>query len=320
MNEFNFDQEIENIFRPKLDEYQKFNINLRKLIKQNFIVKNIAYSIYRSLQKLGHILLRSNHSRLLDGELNLFRQIVPYCKTIVDVGARTDTDYIKLSIGNGISYYLFEANPSYFNSLCAKVNRFAKEIIFVENFAIGESNGLVNYYTDSQSVLINTTAVKQSTASLGFKIKMTRLDTYFQKTKNFYIDFLKTDIEEYDFFALVGAGELLNRCKFIQFELGIGAPLQHACRFVNNQDYYTLLDPNFHLYIVRDENNPLWKECIFKSDLIVLNSFTKKVIEIAQATGVGFNLFAFNKSNTFSLDHLIVDDLPQDSFKAYFAS
>ena len=124
---------------------------------------------------------------------------------------------------------------------------------------------------------------------------MIRLDSYFKNIQIKNIDFLKTDIEEYDYFALKGLGNLLLNCKYIQFELGIGAPYNGDV--VKNDNYYDLLE-NFQLFIVKDENNPIWKKKISKSDLIVLNQQSKKLIELAQKKGIGFNIFCLNKKLT----------------------
>ena len=163
------------------------------------------------------------HPNMLKGEIKLFKEIYSECKIIVDVGARYDTDYIDISKKNDKEYYLFEANPNYFNLLKQKTSKF-KEKLVLENLAVGEEEKFVNYYEDSESILKNTTAVKDSKKELPSKIKMIRLDSYFKNIQIKNIDFLKTDIEEYDYFALKGLGNLLLNCKYIQFELGIGAP------------------------------------------------------------------------------------------------
>lgn len=49
------------------------------------------------------------------------------------------------------------------------------------------------------------------------------------------IDFLKTDIEEMDFYAFLGAKRALAKVHFVPFELGLGMP--HLGRKVENSDY-----------------------------------------------------------------------------------
>ena len=229
--------------------------------------------------------------RMLMGEINFFKSIYKDCDVIVDVGARFDVDYVRISQGNGIKYFLFEVNPKFFKKLAENLREFQGESIVKENIAIGEKEAVMKYYEDSESLLQSTTAIKESTKEIS-NIKMVRLDDYFKKLDIGKIDFLKTDIEEYDFFALLGAGDLLNDCKYIQFELGIGAVYKN--RVVCNQDYFDLLNENFNLFVLQDENNRYLRGKL-DVNLFELNNKAKHVIEEAQAEGVGFNIVAMKK-------------------------
>lgn len=277
-------------------------MSIKLKIKKHPVLRNIvpAYRFIRSL----HIRARrgmSRHPSMLEGELKLFKAIYSQCKSIVDVGTRYDVDYISISKNNNILYFLFEANPKFYRILCNKLKEF-NENITAENFAIGERNGYVEYYEDAESVLKTTTAVFNSKKKLCDNVKMIRLDEYFVNAGIKQIDFLKVDIEEYDYFALIGLGHLLNNCRYIQFELGIGAPLNNGA--VSNKDYYDLLEENFDLYLVMDENNPLWKKGLIRSDLLKLDENSKKIIEIAQKSGVGFNVFCVNRNLKTDIESL----------------
>ena len=238
---------------------------------------------------------------MLQGELEFFSAIYKYCSVIVDVGARFDTDYIEISKGNNISYYLFEANPFFYKRLRLNVENY-NEIVHSENLAVGDFDGFISYYEDSESVLQSTTAVPNSKQMMPNKISMVKLSSYFLAQGVDRIDFLKTDIEEYDYSALTGAQGLLNGCKFIQFELGIGAPLKDASGgTVTNEHYFNLFEGDFNLYVLKDENNPLWKSGITDASLIVLNHKCRMHIELAQRSGVGFNIVCINKLFDVSL-------------------
>lgn len=261
------------------------------LVKYPNIDKNIRYllSTYRWYKRR---IVGYKAPRMLKGELNFFKAIYSDCGTIVDVGARFDIDYVDISQNNNIKYFLFEANPKFFKKLTENLKNFKKENIVAENIAIGEKEAIVEYYEDSESLLQNTTAVKNSNKIMN-GINMIRLDRYFNKININNIDFLKTDIEEYDFFALLGGGELLQKCKYIQFELGIGA--QYKDRVVDNNDYFDLLNKKFNLYILQDENNPYLQNGYSDKNLFELNERSKKIIKEAQSKGIGFNIVAINK-------------------------
>lgn len=292
-------------------------MNFKELIKSSPILSNTIVPSYRFIYNLPKRISRGmkKHPNMLEGELTIFKSIHGQCLTIVDVGARYDVDYLRISKGNNITYYLFEANPKFYKKLLSNLKKFNEKII-AENLAVGEINGYVDYYEDSESVLKNTTAVTNSTKKLSGNLKMICLNDYFKYTSIKEIDFLKTDIEEYDYFALIGLGSLLNNCRFIQFELGIGAPLGDGV--VTNSNYYDLLEPNFDLYIVKDENNPLWKKRAVDTDLVILDNASKAIIEIAQKNGVGFNIFCVNRNIPTNIKSLTKSNLFVENFEKDF--
>jgi beta-1,4-mannosyl-glycoprotein beta-1,4-N-acetylglucosaminyltransferase len=272
----------------------------KDIVKNNKFAAAIAKKIkseYKSfLRRIGLYAA----PKMLQGELEFFSVIYKKCKVIVDVGARFDTDYIDISKNNNIVYYLFEANPYFYKKLKNNISKY-KELIVAENVAVGDYDREIDYYADSESVLQNTTAVKNSKKRLQKKIRITRLSSYFKEKGIAQIDFLKTDIEEYDYYALIGAGDLLNQCKFIQFELGIGAPLNDGeGGYITNQHYYDLFKENFNLYIIKDENNPIWQSGKINANLIVLDDACKDYITKAQKCGIGFNIACINKKNDIS--------------------
>lgn len=275
-------------------------------VKRSPYLLRLAKPVYKFFVNQSRKLGLYRAPRMLQGELNFFSAIYKQCKVVVDVGARYDTDYIEISGGNGIDYYLFEINPKFYARLNKNLRKF-NENVYAENVAVGERDGFTEYFEDSESVLRSTTAVKNSTMRLGSNIEMIRLDHYLTKKHITQVDFLKTDIEEYDYFALVGCGEFLSMCRYIQFELGIGAPINDVV--VTNEHYYTLLSKNFDLYILADENNPLWYDGAIESDLVILDYSAKIAIEKAQKQGVGFNIVGVNRMLETNLSGLSIASL-----------
>ncbi len=272
-------------------------------------VQSIRFIKKRLIMKLGLY----KPPRMLEGELDFFRVIHKQCKVIVDVGARHDTDFIQISKGNGIAYYLFEANPRYFKKLKENVSSF-KEIIHAENVAVGEKDGWAEYYEDTESLVFGTLGIDNSQMKSSKPLKLVRLDDYFGKMGVSQIDFLKTDIEAYDYFALVGCGEFLSKCRYIQFELGIGAPLSDTT--VSNEHYWVLLGKWFDLYILKDENNPMWSSLLVDSNLVRLDDVAKVAIERAQKTGVGFNIVGVNRFMETDLGSLTISAMNQNQHYA----
>lgn len=245
---------------------------------------------------------------MLISERKIFRKIVPYLSTIFDVGARYDTDYIDISQGRSINYHLFEINPKFFKLLRKNISKFKKEKIFLNNFGVGNEEKEVSYYLNSESVLNNFSNKFESLFTKKLIIKT--LKKYISENSISQVDFLKTDIEGFDYFALLGLGDHLLNINFVQFELGIGAPLKN--KFVKGEDYLALFEEKFSFYLICDELNPIFNTIKDKVDLISFGKEDIKHITKIQSTGIGFNVLAikndFNISNIdFSIDKYNAD-------------
>ena len=95
----------------------------------------------------------------------------------------------------------------------------------MNNFGVGNEEGEVSYYLNSESILkIYSNKFESLFAK---KLSIRTLKKYINEYSITKIDFLKTDIEGFDYFALLGIGDYLLNINFVQFELGIGAPLKN---------------------------------------------------------------------------------------------
>lgn len=256
---------------------------------------------------------------MLEGEKDVFEKIYPACSIIFDVGARYDIDYIEISQGNNIQYHLFEINPRFFNKLVKNTCDYRnKEDIILNNFGIAERDGSSFYYQDSQSILRDTTAVQNSTARSTKRLPLRSLESYCNEKGIDKINFLKTDIEEYDFFALQGLGSRIRTVDFIQFELGLGAP--YLDRRVEARDYFSLLGDNFNLYLVKDEKNPIWYSGFTSANLIkVGDQFLQSTLS-AGTFGIGYNVLAANKNIDINTLGLVIESFNQESYERVIQS
>lgn len=257
-------------------------------------------------------------TRIFESERLLFKKIYPHCKIVFDVGARFDVDYIEISKGNQIEYHLFEINPVFFEKLKKKLSLFNNtERIIANNIGIGDRAGFLDYCEKTQSLFKRPTDEPRSLVQLK-KLPIITLHSYLKKLKIKRIDFLKTDIEYYDYFALLGLKNYLKKIKFIQFELGLGAKLNNRgskkhLKYVGIEHYLNILKKDFVLYFLKDENNPIWKKSNLKNkDLILFNK--KDISNIIKFTkvGIGFNIFAISKKINIKLLELSIsrDKIP----------
>ena len=268
--------------------YHTQMLKIRRLAKKvlSKAVPNRILSFYMSK-------VVREYNELSLGEKDFFRLIEGEIKSIVDIGARTDVFYATYPVADGDarSVFMFEANPAFASKLRTLTPSIGKNN-FVFNVAIGKEPGSLYYFYDTQSFVEKSSVGNVSKFKSTKPIEVRTLDSFSSVISN--IDFLKTDIEEMDFYALLGASSFLPKIHFIQFELGLGMP--HVGRTVENSDYWELLGSSFDLFILRDEANPIWETLPELPLLLVLDQEAKILLKILQKLGNGFNIIAINKS------------------------
>lgn len=249
------------------------------------------------------------YNELSQGEKDFFGLIESHVNSIVDVGARTDTFYATYPSSQGIKrkVFMFEANPAFVSKLRA-ITPFIDQNNFIFNVAIGKEPGNLYYYYDTQSFIKKSNVGNISKYKSAKPIQVRTLDSYSEIIPD--IDFLKTDIEEMDFYALLGASTFLPKIRFIQFELGLGMP--YLDRTVSNSDYWELLEPSFDLFILEDEANPIYKAIPNLPLLLTLNSEAKIVVNILQKLGYGFNIVGINRE--YKIPQTILSNIGEINF------
>ncbi len=242
-------------------------------------------------QSLYHSLIVKEYNELSTGEVQFFVLIRDFVECMVDVGARTDTFYANSPVrpGKNRKVFMFEANPAFAGRLVSTTPSLGNQN-FVHNVAIGKEPGNLYYFYDSQSFVEKSNVGTVSRQKSNKPIEVRTLDSFSKEISK--IDFLKTDIEEMDFYALLGASSTLPNIHFIQFELGLGMP--HNGRRVQNFDYWELLEKDFKLFILQDAN-PLWGTFPTLPLLLELNFEAKMAITILQSLGYGFNIVGINE-------------------------
>ena len=279
--------------------------NLKKLIKRIPLV----YGLFRSIRFLKQQIYMS-HPKMLKKEISLFLKILPQLEVIFDVGARYDIDYIENSTGRGIEFHLFEINPKFFRLLEKKAAKYPNEKIYLNNVGIGHKEEEKLYYLNSESVLDSLSNKFES--FFTNKLKITTLKKYVEERSISQINLLKTDIESFDYFALLGLGNYLLNINFVQFELGIGAPLGN--RYVEGEDYLKLFKDQFNFFLVSDEINPIFYSLPDNIDLISFDIKNLKHIRKIQRSGIGFNILAIKKSCDLSKLNLLTSKYDEALF------
>jgi len=154
---------------------------------------------------------------VLDVELDIFSQMKGL-SIIFDVGARMTEDSSRipsvvdyLTIKRRASYHLFEPNPNHYKKLVDNVK--AKNVT-INQFGLGDEEGKFMYREGTEAIEHGEANEKGGDIEVGVK----RLDKYCRSNGIIKVDFIKIDTEGYDYKVLLGAGDYLKNCKYIQYE------------------------------------------------------------------------------------------------------
>ena len=145
-----------------------------------------------------------------DTELEYFKSI-PRCKVVFDVGARTDSDYIRLK--PDIELHAFEPNPDFFNELKDKIGN--RPNTYLNNYGLGDIAGIFKY-DDGRQAFVG--GEEKAVIDGKRELEVKTLDWYVGKMGITNIDFLKIDTEGYDFKVLKGGYHTVKMCRYIQYE------------------------------------------------------------------------------------------------------
>lgn len=133
--------------------------------------------------------------------------LIPNNSVIVDVGAFVGTFSIPL-LSEGHESFMFESNPEFCKLLSKNTEEYGKNATVINN-AVGNKNTKVGVFVERGN--FGGTQI-----CLGEDIAMTTLDSYFEKFDR-KINFIKIDVETYEYYVLSGAQEIIEKHKPIIF-------------------------------------------------------------------------------------------------------
>lgn len=163
-----------------------------------------------------------------DRELELFNSL-ENIQVVVDVGARADDDYIRLK--PWIELHAFEPNPEFFGQLKDKIGD--RPNTYLNNYGLSDEEGEMPYNNGRQMFLGGE---EKTTIHGDQMLHLKTLDWYVADKGITHIDFLKVDVEGYDFKVLKGAGTIISKCHYIQYEY-----------WDDKMQYHPLLEENFDM-------------------------------------------------------------------------
>ncbi len=184
----------------------------------------------------------NNFDRKTNGELLLLEKLMPHAKMVVDVGANVG-DYSGdiLKINSQVIVHAFEPDPDSYKQL-------SKLPLIANNIGLGDREETKTLYRAERSTHNSFYAFEP--AAVPFDVKVSTLDIYCEKNGISHIDFLKIDVEGYEFFVLKGAQELLKRqaIDYVQFEFS-GATIESRTFLKDFIDFFNTY--GYELYRIR---------------------------------------------------------------------
>jgi FkbM family methyltransferase len=181
------------------------------------------------------------------GELYIIKKLKKDLKkgVIFDVGANVG-DWSKFVIKEyqGVQYQLHMFEPSEKTFMELKKNIPLQNHFFYHRIGLGDQVGNFEIYYDYETQ--GSTSLIKKGSKHSEKIKMETLDSFCLKNAIESIDFLKMDIQGYEFQVLKGAKKMLEKGKIhrIQFELDESC-IENRIFF---KDFWDLLHVDFDLY------------------------------------------------------------------------
>ncbi len=185
------------------------------------------------------------------GELHVIRSLKKYLSTIenaivFDIGANVG-DWSKFAIDEysdlEYSLYMFEPAQNTFDRLISNISASTKNKFFKLAFgdSIGESVIYYDYDMQGSASILN-----DQNFGLSEKIKIDTLTNFCKQECISKINFLKMDVQGYEYNVLIGAKEMIetHNIDIIQFEFD-SPNIENKVYF---KDFYQLLCNDYYIY------------------------------------------------------------------------
>ena len=163
----------------------------------------------------------NNFNRNTNGEYRLLRSLIPKTNVVFDVGANVgDYSGEVLKIKHSVSIHAFEPDTHAFAEL-------QKLGVIANNIALGDKIERRLLYRGDEKTTHNSFYNIHTKSIAPLEVSTATLDAYCRGHDVSHIDFLKIDVEGFEFLVLRGAEHMLSRgaIDYIQFEFS-GATIE----------------------------------------------------------------------------------------------
>lgn len=249
--------------------------------------RRFFYPLGVLLQHIAHRMMGiGNYENFtVSGEEHVVKIISQYCMSdyliFIDVGAGDSSENTQLvkKYFSKAECYLFEPMKMTFKKL--KKLYAGDTSVHCYNFAVGDKNSTVTMWDYQNDASEHASLHKESISSesSSHNVKQVTLSSFIKKEGIVIPDFVKTDIEGFDYFAIKGLKSYLNKISFLQFEFNS----MNIYADVTFQDVYDLLKSDFKIFRMYQDGlleitqpNPIYTEIYEYQNFFAIN---RKIID-----------------------------------------
>lgn len=145
-------------------------------------------------------------------ELDRFSAI-KNCRVVFDIGAKDNIEYLEAK--PKATYHLFEPIQIHFEDLTQKVIKGGWKKVYLNNFGIGEDDGVLGFNSSSESFDGSGATPK---GGGGIMLPIRSLDGYIEEHKIKRIDFIKMDTEGFEYKIIKGNPKAIGMTRYLQVE------------------------------------------------------------------------------------------------------
>ena len=156
----------------------------------------------------------NNFDRNTNGEYRILKVLIPNMQTVFDIGANTgDYSFEIKNIKPEVIVHCFEPDSRAFSILKEK------RWLIVNNIALGDKSGIQTFHLSNKSTHNSFLDMEENIVE-SQNVIVSTIDEYCQKNSITHIDFMKIDVEGWEYFVLQGGKNLFEKgsINYIQFE------------------------------------------------------------------------------------------------------
>lgn len=176
-----------------------------------FLAQKLGEWFYKNAYPLYHPLYFTYKNISDRNEINYLKKNVKPADVVLDIGANIGFYSLLFSdlVGTNGKVYAFEPEKNNFNKLIQNTKR--KTNIHCINAAVADTSGILNLYSSEFGLNVDFKVYKSGNNQIVQTIRAYTIDDFIQEFNIQKLNWIKMDIQGYEYFALSGMTETLKK-------------------------------------------------------------------------------------------------------------